>query len=328
MRKFLYKFIIFVSPIIIVLLPYVVTDPFKVIWGYETYTPKDGEPMYINLNRTMVSTEMFIKNHPIYNYDSYIFGSSRSMVYRINDWEKYLPEDASCFHFDGYGESLYLIHKKITYLDDKATIRNVLLPIDYNLLYQTKPFYTPLHIEHPALNNYNNRFLFQSTFVRSYLNKTFLPNYIYYLATDSITPYMVETGIIDTVPYCFKEKYNEYGCDGANRSVDKKQFYERSSQQEYYPKVINEEQKKLLQEIKEIFDKHSTQYYIIINPMFDQKKLDTNDIKYLDSLFNKRVFDFSGINKLTNNISNYSDVAHFIPDVAKIIIDSIYVTIR
>lgn len=329
MKKFIIRFLIFISPIIILLLPYFCTDPFKVLRNYDLYTPENGTPMYINLNRTMVSTEMFIKNHPIYNYNSFIFGSSRSMVYRVNDWSKYLPENAICFHFDGYGESLYLVHKKIVYLKDKAQISNVLLPLDYDLLYQIKPFYTPLHIEHPALNDYNNRFLFQSTYIKAYLNTTFLPNYLYYLTTDSVTPNMIEKGIIDTVPYCYNEMYNEYGCKSTyiNPKIYEPEtsiFHKRSNIQEYYPQVIKSEQKKLLEEIKNIFEKHSTNYCIVINPLYNQKKLDKKDILYLDSLFNGNIYDFSGINEITSEVTNYSDLNHFKSSVAKLILDSIY----
>jgi hypothetical protein len=251
------------------------------------------------------------------------------MVYKVKDWSKYLPADASVFHFDGYGESLYLVHKKMLYLNDKAEIKNVLLPLDYDLLYETKPFVTPLHVEHPALNNYKNRFSFQSTYIKAYLNKTFFPSYLYYLITDSITSNMIEKGIIDTVPYCFNEINNEYGCENTyiNPNIytsETSVFYNRNNTQEYYQQVIKSEQKQLLEEIKDIFDKHSTNYCIVINPLYNQKKLDEKDILYLDSLFNGHIYDFSGINEITSEVTNYSDLSHFRPSVAKLILDSIY----
>ena len=73
-------------------MPYVVTDPFKVLFHYEDYYVDNGEGYYINTNRSYVSTQMYIQNKDRYNYDSFIFGSSRSGYYLVEDWKKYLPD--------------------------------------------------------------------------------------------------------------------------------------------------------------------------------------------------------------------------------------------
>lgn len=62
----------------------------------------------------------------------------------------------------------------------------------------------------------------------------------------------------------------------------------------------------------------------MINPLYNQKKLDKKDLLYIDSLFNGRVYDFSGINDITSEVTNYSDLSHFKSSVAKLILDSIY----
>ena len=59
--------------------------------------------------------------------------------------------------------------------------------------------------------------------------------------------------------------------------------------------------------------------------MYDQKKLNIEDLSILNALFGKEnVFDFSGINQITNNLYNYYETSHYRPHVAKKIIDEIY----
>ncbi|WP_162510509.1 hypothetical protein [Treponema endosymbiont of Eucomonympha sp.] len=57
--------------------------------------------------------------------------------------------------------------------------------------------------------------------------------------------------------------------------------------------VIYSKQQELLEAIKDILDKHQTNFRIIINPLYDQKKLNKKDLKYLQKIFGEQnVFDF------------------------------------
>ncbi len=67
------------------------------------------------------------------------------------------------------------------------------------------------------------------------------------------------------------------------------------------------------------------QYKIILSPLYSQVKLNEKDIKALCDIFGKEnVFDFSGINDITNNMYNYYESYHYRPEVAKLMMDSIY----
>ena len=85
-------------------------DPFKIIKTYDNYSNN----LKVIPNRDFISTEVYLKNRKIYHYNSFIFGSSRTMAYKTNDWRKYIDSTSRPFLFDASGESLfgiYTIHK-------------------------------------------------------------------------------------------------------------------------------------------------------------------------------------------------------------------------
>ncbi len=332
MKRFLLIIILFCVPFIVILVPYLITDPFKVIYDYDVYA-ENGKPMYVNINRGYVSTQMYKKNKDKYHYDSFIFGSSRSGFYKIADWKPYLSDSASCFHFDGFGESLYQVHKKIQYIDGISPINNVLLCIDEQLLSNVKPMYTHLHYLPPCLDDNKESLSFQFAAFRAYLTPSFFVGYLDFKLSGHIKSYMIEQQIIDTTAYVYDVAGNEVGekdVRGLNDSVyytpqKRALFYERPNQQQYYSKcIIGEEQQRLLREIKAIFDKNHTNYKIVINPVYDQKKFQEADMAILRSIFGERLYDFSGINEYTNDYRNYNDLSHFKSYIAADIIKTIY----
>ncbi|MFM7053473.1 MAG: histidine kinase, partial [Bacteroidota bacterium] len=96
----------------IFLILYAYNDPFKVLRPYADYSYSS-----VFTNRDFVSTSMFIKQFPKNKYNSFIFGSSRTMAYRPEVWDRYLDNDSRVFVFDAAGESVYGIYHKLKYLD-------------------------------------------------------------------------------------------------------------------------------------------------------------------------------------------------------------------
>ncbi len=78
-----------------------------------------------------------------------------------------------------------------------------------------------------------------------------------------------------------------------------------------------------MHKIKKICEKHHTRYYIVITPLYDQLKFDSSDMQLISKSFGDRVFDFSGINDITNNQYNYHDRVHFLPYISKNMADKI-----
>ena len=100
-------------------------------------------------------------------------------------------------------------------------------------------------------------------------------------------------------------------------------FYKRPKIQKSYPKQFSDNEKKLLARIKKILAKHNTKYAIVISPLYDQKKLQKDDLMYLKQLFGSRLMDISGKNWITENEAYYPDILHFEGVVSKYIMDSI-----
>lgn len=319
MKKFLLYIFLFVLPFIVIFLPYVITDPFQVLYHYDDYYIDNGKGYYINTNRSFVSTQMYRQNKDHYKYDSFIFGSSRSGYFMVEDWKQYLQDSASCFHFDGYGESLYNTHKKLKFIDGKSPIRNAMFCVERDFFWQDKQNYGHLWVLPPCLVE-NNFGTFHIAFIRAYLNPKFLHAYIDFLITGKLKSYMFENSIFEAPHSGYKLQYNE--CNGANRNIQKfsDEFYgERLSSFPLRPdsitygfSVIKEAQKKMLYEIHDILVRNNTNYKVILNPIYDQLLFSTEDKEFLLTLFgNNNIVDFSGKNRITNDYHYYSDPAHF-----------------
>jgi hypothetical protein len=323
---------LFLLPIIILLILYIIFDPFKVIKKYDSYYVSDAV-QGVAINRGYVSTSTFENNYSTFNYDSFIFGNSRSIFYEIADWKHYIDANSHCFHFDASEESLYGIYKKIKYLDVKnVNIKNVLFILDYTTLGQI----TPLQNSHlvmisPQLEENKNIIPFQIPFIRAFFTPKFMISYFDYKISGKVKKYMKNIG---DRPLHYELATNEMSFPQFEKFIESgeyytpermKVFYNRDSIQSFSPVVIEEKQKQFLIKIKDIFIKNKTNYKIIINPLYDQKKLNAIDLAYLELLFgSNNVFDFSGINKLTNDYSNYYEDSHYRPHVAREILKSIY----
>ena len=86
----IFKFsLIGIFPFILLVIIYIILDPFKVIKSYETFYNRDDIGR-VALNKDYVSTATFINNSKSIDYNSYIFGNSRSIFFQIDDWRKYL----------------------------------------------------------------------------------------------------------------------------------------------------------------------------------------------------------------------------------------------
>ena len=333
MKRFLAKLLIFLSPFLVVVALYFIKDPFKVLYHYKSYY-ENGKPLYIVVNRDYVSKETFDNNYPKYNYDSYIFGNSRSGFYQVSEWQKHI-NSVNTFHFDASGESVYGIEKKLQYLDDKgAGILNALFIMDAEILSQAENNKTYLYIKHPELSG-QSRLSYQFYFFKSYLDPAFLCAYLDFTITGKVKPYMKEGNTIDDRILDYDLQHNEMYLGQFDevilRNPDsfylarKDIFYNRDTMNHHSPPVIKEKQLILLNRIKQILSIHHTNYKIVISPLYDQKKLNELDRQQLVKIFGSgNVFDFSGVNEITGNIRNYYEDSHYLPAVANKIMDSIY----
>lgn len=317
---------------------YFIKDPFKVLYHYDAYL-ETGKPGCIMLNKDFISTETWINNYPTLQYDSYIFGNSRSVNYMIGSWKKHINSQR-CYHFDAFGESLYGLEKKLEFLHAKgAHIKNALFVIDYSLLEDIHNEEGHLYVKDPHISG-ESKMAFQIKFLKVYLDPGFLKEYLWYLATGKVST-ANEGQVLDGKLYFagdtrhYDVAQNELYLQGIEQAIASNSdsfykvrgpmFYKRDTTLQYSKPVIGAQQMKMLTNIKRILAENKATYKFVINPLYDQKKLNPADLAYIKELFGTdNVFDFSGINDFTQDYRNYYETSHYRPIVSDKIMDSIY----
>ena len=333
MKKLYFKLFFASLPILLIVLLYVCTDPFRVVFHYDKFHDKDGM-LFISLNNEYTNTEMFLKNYSKYNYDSYIFGSSRSRNYKMEEWEKHISSNA-CFHFDASGESLYGVERKFNFLHNRGVkIKNAILVFDPELLAVTTNSNGHVFRKHPAISG-EGYLSYQLVYFKDFLDYDFMKAYLYYLTTHKVSNESIRKFLFNPYEYHYEEAINEESYPQLEVTIEKDPdlfylprkdvFYMRDATEQFSKSTIQEEQKKLLLHIKSILAEYHTDYRVVISPLYNQKKLDTTDLHILKDIFGKEmVFDFSGKNEITDNVHNYYDGSHYRPKIAAMIMDSIY----
>jgi hypothetical protein len=336
-RSFITRLLIFSIPFFLLVGLYFCMDPFKVFKHYDRYYTS-GQPSYVSLNKDVVSTENWVNHFPEFQYDSYIFGNSRSMYYQIATWKNYIHRDASkCYHFDASGESIYGISKKISFLDSRNIhISNALLVIDFALLHQDKNSEGHIFKKDPKISG-QNPVAFQIDCLKDYFDFQFMSAYFDFKLSGKVKEYMKRDFILDDRPFFYDFVTNEVRQDFAEEMIKKDPagyytashnaiFYSRdTTSRKFAEQMIRATQEDLLNVIADKFKKDGTSYRIVISPLYDQQKLHPADLAFLQKLFGSRnVFDYSGINTYTNDIHNYYETSHYRPHVANAIMRTIY----
>jgi hypothetical protein len=313
---YLRRLFVFCIPFIIVVIVYILYDPFMVLHKYEDYNKK----MYIPKNRDFISTETYLNNRQKYNYDSFIFGSSTALFVPPSIWKQYLSKTNSVFSFDASRENIVGIWSKMKYIDKKHQhIKNALFVIDYDKVFSKLDRDNVLFIKHYKVLR-SSWFDFQSKNFLNILNPFFLRALISYNVSKEFKPFMKEF-LIDETSY-IDPVTNEYHCssvmvelktDSLKYYADRKEkFPSRNGIYREYKSQINKDQIQMLTEMKEILDGDKTDYRIIISPNYEQVYFNKSDLDILDSIFGKKnVLDFSGVNKFSDEMSNFYDGLHF-----------------
>ena len=331
MRRFIVKLLLYLSPLILLTGYYFYKDPFRVLYHYETYYPV-SDTSYFELDDDYVTMQTFIQNYPKYHYDSYILGSSRSDNYFVSEYGKHVQSD-KCYHLSAAYESLYGLERKMHFLNErKYTINNVLIILDNELLGKVKNDVGHITVMHPLLSG-ESMLTFQLEFLKDFFDKDFLFAYLDLNFTGHLHPLIIARQVMSKVTFHYDVSANEFYWAGLEKEIANNNyynsrehiFYKRDSVLHYAKPVIGVEQKKLLNNIKAILDENHAKYKIVISPLYNQLKIDTADLKALKNIFtNELVFDFSGINDLTSDRSNYYEASHYRPEACTKIMNRIY----
>ncbi len=329
MRNFINKILIFFSiPTALLLIGYFYFDPYKVIYTYH-----DFNDHILVLNRDYISTEKYIQNRKKHNYDSFIFGSSRTIAFKANSWKKHLNSDASVFSYDASGESIFGIYQKLKFItDNNYKIKNVVILLCRDISFEENLFSKGhLFKKHPLISG-NSKFAFQFEFIKAYFTPKLVMAYYEFLITNEYKPQM--KGLIPYEKVYFNKINNQIDIQGLDTSIEKspqnhlknnaKEFYERKGEQNDSINRIDEKSKQTLIEIKKLLTKHNVNYKIVTSPLYDQVKFSKADSQFLNTLFGKNFYDFTGKNEFTSNKLNYYESSHYRPIVGDKIFEIIY----
>jgi hypothetical protein len=330
--RLLYKVTLLGVPMLILLGVIFTSDPFKVIYSHQFGNYYNDQPY--ELNREYVSTELLLANYKHLPYNAFIFGSSRSFAYHCDSWQKFIG-DARAFHYPAASENLYGIYSKIKFVD-KLNLKfdHALVVLDYTA-FGVNPRESHLHISHPRVTG-GSWSDFQLAFIKASFSRFFIIKYIDYRMSGKVRPYMQDIFQIKKDSVRINPINNDYFFDAEDQQLklDSDKFYRDrkalfpprdSAQLSYAPPVIKEKQVEYLKEVKRIFDKHHTNYKIIISPLYDQVYLNPQDLGLLKEILGEQhVFDYSGVNDITNDMHNYYDWGHYRPHIAEFIMQEIY----
>lgn len=326
--EFSKRVFLFGSPFLLLALSYFVFDPFHVLRNYDSY-PDNYLEAY---NRNRISTQIFLNNNPKYNFKSFVFGSSRSSVFFTQDWGKYIG-DSNAYHFDASNECISGIANKISFIDKQQNkIENALIIFDgetFNYAIDTSS--SIIHIQDYKWSG-QSKFAYNLLFFKAYFKDLFFLKYFDTKLFHTYRPYMygvfskmhmIYTPINNN--FIFKE-YNDELVKDSTAYYSRDLFYKRDTLAKLEePQSIKPYQHKFLKQIKDVLSKNKTNYQIVIAPTYSLKKFNKEDLEVLKQYFEPtRIHDYSGKNNLSLPLSNFYEIYHFKPSVARIIMKDIY----
>lgn len=326
--RLLGRLILFTLPFSVFVAVYAITDPYMVLYDYSNY----NKNYYINKNRDYISTEMFMINSKKYDYDSFIFGSSTALYLPPSIWAEYIDTENEIFSFDASGERLEGIWSKVKYLDNSGVeIKNALISLE-TITFTNFVNNIAIYMKHYEVFP-SSKLNFQYLSFLNFCDLRFLVALIHYKITGEFHSYMDQFLVFEK--YEYNSITNEFCNSGIIEELKKDSihYYEkrlnRFPQQSGYSveetEKITSDHIEMLNEINNIFTRHKTNLRVIICPTFNQRKFNQNDLNVLKSIFGEQhVFDFTGINRFTNNKSMYYDEFHFKKYLGKELLDSVY----
>lgn len=326
-KKFFSKLILFGSPLILLVLGYLIFDPFQVLYTYESYPDNYKK----SLNRDRISTQMYLNGKDKFNYQSFIFGSSRSSVFYTKDWTPYI-NDPTPFHFDASCETISGIANKMKFIEKNGSkLKNALIVLDIGSFdYEQDTLGSIFVQDHRATEL--SWYKYHLIFLNSYFSNGFFLRYYDQKIFGKFRPYMngfLEHRNITYTPvnndFIFTSYEDEIKKLGEEKYFSQPLFYERDSVEKMNKPIIKEYQLKFLEEIKTVLKRQNTNYRVIIGPLYNQLKFNPKDIGILHKYFGKdNVYDFSGVNQFTKDKRNYYEIYHYRPNVARAILKKIY----
>lgn len=320
MKKIILKSVLLLLPLILIMSVFVAVDPMKVLH-------KATNPVSSGV---LMSDRLFqarwIQDH-VGEYNSFIFGSSRSKVFKTASWLPYLDSNAKAFHMGVNDETLYGLCLKLENLDKLGyDIENVFIQLDHRLLSLVHNHESHIFREYYLLSG-ESAGEYYKRFFTAFLDIDFLFSYVKWQSSGFIGNenqlHLWNPGF----KYNFDTGDHDYRRMDSLILHDSINFYQRQKIEVFYDRtqhtsapLINSTCSKLITRIKAVLDKHQSNYQIVISPNYDQIAMNDADITKLNKVYgNELVANYAGANKWTDDYHNYYEHKHFKPYIANII---------
>lgn len=333
-KRFVLLSLLALLPALLLVGMYVIMDPFGVLTPYDGKSPATGDTVQLTVNTGYLSTEAFKYFEPTRHYDSFIFGSSLSGYYRIQDWMRYLPDGASAFHFNASRETLQGILNKLNYLSDNGvTIRHALIVIEDEMLKRQPLDGDILYVQHPSTAPNVSWWKFHQLYFNAFRHPELVA---YTLFPSAMTTRLVldkgyaTTDIPDRI-----EELNEsyYAWADSIIGVDPDAFFTPQHLARYSqpmrlmpcPDKITPQVEALLKDIAATLSSQNTDYQIIIPPHYAWEAMSSHDLFKLEQLFGiERVHDYSHDADMGTDLHYYYDDGHLTSRQCARLMDSAY----
>lgn len=318
---FLRKILFIGSPVLIILIIYFIVNPFGIL-------PFSIFPNSIAEKSTDIeNTRKLLRTYKTVSYNAFIFGNSRANAYKEN-YADYI-NNAIVIKANSPGESIRNIYNKIRLIDSLGlNIKYAFIHMDDALIgnvNNSNPYLQgPAYIHHP-LTATNTIFNFQAKGISFFFNKFYFIPYTEYLLTKKYRYYM-KNYFKDS--YGANKKNREELVDSLGVDYYKKNanlFPERKSINQVAKISVDKNDIKLLIEIKNIFEKHKTEYIVCFSINYKMIQMNPTVIATFNEIFGSdKVYDFTGKNKVAADQTNFYEESHFRTKAGKIQLDSIF----
>lgn len=303
---------------------YLTVDPFKVLRDYDDYYP-DGR-ISPGVNKGVLVIDNFDRNLDSLHYDSFIFGSSLSKYYRLDEWARYLPEGSSCIHLDSSAETLRSMRLKMEYvLRCGAHIKNALIVLSPDIL-SFSDIEAPSFIDHWKIDPDRSRLGFHWFFLKSFYNREFMRDYI----ASKVADKPIQSGVmlrLDTVTTRMDMLRNEEYHPKADSELDNNPggYIRRYGHMELIETKPKELRSKIrpsnmeeARRIAALLAREGTEYKVVIGPSMDGRCTNKEDLRVLKSIFGPdRVYDYSAeLEPMRRTPGNFYDRSHYRNTVA------------
>ena len=331
MDRFLKKIsILLFVPLLLLLVVYLVTDPYKTLKPFSlTY--------FDTTNRDYLSSELFVKNYPEHPYNSYVFGSSRGCGINTYQWLTYLPEGSSQFLFQAWGETITGIDQKVTYIEEHHyPLDNVLMLVDIPKTFSRPQLpHIAMAIKDPRFSH-QSEWAFQATLYYDFIQKPSEWKKAVRNKVKGIRPAVT----FDPISNDWEKENKDLDLSSPpkkeclrNMSRKAKSVFKRDyvdnpyvSLPESVP-VIDDSMLEIMNHIKGVFDRNGTNYKIVVTPGYGYQypEITDQDLQSLQTVFGEEnVFDFSRRREITLDYENFADPNHFGLNVGWQILEEVY----